>query len=319
MAKKIHYGTKYLNMFRAIIAFALDAANVAITNSLLPFKNGIQFIKDTLEQIDLLQADAQKIITGYAAQKRTLRKSAVNITYMITKSVFAYAKNTNNEVLQRAMSFKKKELNQMKIQFFITQVQGAINQVTPLIGSLTDYNITQEMVDNWQQSLDDYTTILASPRTAIAFRKTLNEQIQKLVGQCVHFLSDVMDPLAINLGQQNQQYYQNWRNARRLITDGLQHTKFRVFATNDVDEPVFGITVTQDGTTNTGTTNVTGECTLFINPEGTYTFTITSGSQSISSGPVLIPKGNTITRTFIVQQTGFIIPAPINQPVNENS
>jgi hypothetical protein len=316
MKKIIKYGTKYLNMIRAILAFALSDANIAITNSLLPFKKGIQFIKDTLTQIDSLQADAQKVITGYAQQKNTLRKAAANATYIISKSVFAFAVNTRNDLLQKAMLFKVKDLDQMKAVFFISKIQAAIDAVDPIVGQLVDYNITPEMIANWQKALDDYKAILASPRTAIALRKTLNDQIQGLIGQLVHYLGDIMDPLALNLGEQNPQYLQNWNNARRLITDGLQHTKLKVLCVNDVNEGVHNVMVTQDGTQNTATTNIKGQCTLFITPEGTYTFTITSGSKSISSGPIAIKKGETVTRKFVVQQSGLIVPAPVNETVN---
>lgn len=313
MENKSAYGPKYLNMIRTVIAFALDLANVAITNSLLPFKNGITVIKNDLASIDSMQTDAQKIITGYAAQKTAMRKSCINITYMVTKSVSAYAVNTNNDVLKKAMTFKKKELNQMKAQFFITRIQAAITQVEAIITDLADYNVTPAMVTTWQQSLTDFTDILSTPRTAIALRKTLNTQIQNLTGECVHYLSDVMDPLALNIGQTHPQYYKNYRNARRLIETGLQHTKFRIKAMNELNQPVFGVSVTQDGTQNTGTTNVKGECTLIINSEGTYTFTIESGKQTISSGPIQIKKGKTESRTYIVQPTGFIIPAPVQE------
>lgn len=312
----------YLNMVNTLIDFALAPANVAVTNLIVPFKNGMVSVKDNYNSIINLRNQAKEVITNFAAEKKALRKKVIDATYTICKSVYAYGITTGNQQVISAMKITKRRLNGLKEQTLINTANAAIEAVNGIIDALAPYQVTPQVVEEWQNDVNSYLNILAAPRSAIVRRKSLNTQADELLDATVTLIQNVLDPLALNYIQLNNAYFLQYRGSRRLIGSS-RHTRFVVNCSDDAGNPVYGVIITQNGTNNNAVTDINGQAIVFIdvahgqNP--VYSFTIASGSQQQQSGNIQILKGHTVTRSYTVQPSGFVIPAFEPQPSSQNA
>lgn len=317
---KFKFSNKHREMIRSCVNFALDAANVAITDLVVPFKNGIVIVRDKLSTIDNLWEQKSQVITGYAAQKHAFKETLAQLCWSNMHPSLAFAINTNNTLLRDEMDFSLSELRGMSYGSLLARAKSAVNAITPFLSQLAPYNVTQASIDLVTDAITNLRDVLSTPNNAISHRKTLNEEIQELLRETVFYLKDVMDPLSVVYAETHQQYYSDWKNNRKLKPAGVKITKFRVTVTDELNEPIYNVEVEQNGTTNKTATDINGKATLRVEVSETageqpvYEFTLKSGSQTAQTGPVEIRKGHTATRTYVMTPSGFVLPEPAPSP-----
>ncbi|MEP7170619.1 MAG: hypothetical protein ABI855_14710, partial [Bacteroidota bacterium] len=321
--KNSYFSMIYFAMLLSVIDFCLALVNVTITNSLIPLKEGVAFLVGKRDAILNLISQKQTAITGYAAQKKAMKKALITYCEGIFAAAAAFAAKTKNDVLLKEVNLTVGDMENMGISNLIGKVQGAINAIIPYLTDLAPYQITDISITTMQHSVDDLQKVISSPNNAIKLRKTINDQIQTLLAECVIFMTTQLDKLVKKVGLDFPQYRISYFNNRRLNRHG-RHTNFRVFITDELNQGVYNANVLQIGTDNSATTAINGECTLRLKSQkdskgkinNVYGFTITSENQQVNTGFIEIKKGSTISRSYIIQPSGFIIPAPVNENVN---
>jgi hypothetical protein len=315
MKKKDSYLSMfYFAMIQPVIDFCLALVNITVTNSLLPLKDGVDFLKGKRDTIANLISQKETAITGYAAQKKALKKALITYCEGIFAGAAAFAAKTKNDVLLNAVNITLSDMENMGYIKLIGKVQGAIDAIVPYL---------TVSITTMQNSLNDLNTVISSPNNAIKLRKTINAQIQTLLAECVIFMKTELDKLVKKVGQDYPEYRTSYFNNRKL-NKHLKHSNFRVFITDELNQGVYNANVLQIGSDNSGNTGINGECTLRLKSQkdangkisNVYGFTITSCTQHINTGFIEIKKGTTVTRSYIIQPSGFIIPAPVNENVN---
>jgi hypothetical protein len=207
------------------------------------------------------------------------------------------------------MKITKQELNSLKANAFITKIQSVINMLNPIIDTLSPY-ATPDGLENLKTQLEEFTALNATPRNAIAHRKMLNESIQTGMNETIKLLSEVIDNVALNFATTHPEFLTEYKNNRRLVGNS-KHTKLRVSVKDDLNQPIYGVTVLQNGTANAGITDINGKLDLHItvnDAQPVYRFTLSMGSQQIVTPYLEIKKGHTLSKSFIMAPSGFIIP-----------
>lgn len=322
ITNKSRFSRIHIEMIRAIVSFALViVANIPITNSIPAWKTIIDRLKALLDETDNLIEQKSLSLKGYSQRKRVLKASLVETTTWIMNAVYNYALSINDNVLAEKMLTSKSKIERMSYEDIITYAQAAIDEVTPLVPSLVSFDVTQAQVDDWQENTTDLLDVLAFVKNYYSNRKTINGNIQKKLRECMIMLYMECDSFITSFKANNPDYFNDyWAN--RKLKPLTEHTKFKVTVTDELNQPVFDVKIEQDGTDNMTSTNIQGEATLQVKVhEGSgqqpvYSFTITSGTQTIPSGNIEIKLGNTVSRSYIVQPNGFIIPAPVEENTN---
>lgn len=313
----------HIEMIRAIVTFALNAANVAVTNSIAAFAALIDRLKINLIAIDNLEQIANTPVTGYAAMKKALRDALTEMSVAIMQSVYSFAIDTNNEVLAAQMKTSRSAMKNMNYVDFMAFVGQAITNVNGVIGSLVPYNILPATVTAWTNNRTQLQNVLADPKNAHGNIDAVKKDIQNLLRASMIMLYNQCDTIAPQFKESNTNYYNQYRSNRKL-QPLTKHTKFRVTVTDELNQPVYNVKVQQDGTPVIEFTNMDGQATMYVKVnEGTdaqpvYSFTLTSGTNTHSSGNIEIKKGHTVSRSYIMQPSGFIIPAPVDENTNVN-
>lgn len=315
--KKVQYSALHLEMIKRVVNFALSAGNLIITNSSVPFKAAITFIQGKANAIDVLWAEKDTVITGYAAEKRAAKDSLVEIMWSIMHPSLAFAINTGNENLRAGMDFSKSKLRKMSYANIVSRATISYELLQPYFTTLAAYNITSDMTNEWMFAKDTLANLLSAPKMAINNRKSINNDIQTQLRETLTYMRDVMDPMAVLFSGDEPAYYSNYLN-NRMLQPRTNHTKFRVTVRDDAGNPIAMVKVQQAGTENMGLTDLNGECTLHLeidpvnyraDKKNIYSFTLTADTLSTTINNVKIAKGKSTTRKVTMQTTGFVVPA----------
>jgi hypothetical protein len=209
----------------------------------------------------------------------------------------------------------------MTYKEFMGFIGQAIKNVNSVIDQLADFNITPEMTATWLANHTQLKNMLADPKTAHDNIDAIKNNIQDLLRASIIMLYNQCDTIAIQFKKGNINYYRQYRSARKLQPLS-KHTKFRVNITDEDGNPQYNIPLLQNNTANSTVTNIKGDATLYIviskskDAQPVYEFTLGNAPTQIHTGPLEIKRGSTLTMKFIMQPSGFIIPAPVNENVN---
>src|SRR5690349_11776449 len=98
MYKYIRVTSAHENMLRAITSFALKPSNLSITSSVPAFLGIINTIQTNITTVSSLRSSIAASVTGYAAQKKSLKATLALMTATIMKATYAYGVANNDTV-----------------------------------------------------------------------------------------------------------------------------------------------------------------------------------------------------------------------------
>ena len=324
ITNKSRFGRIQIEMIRAIVSFALViAANIPITNSIPGWKTIMQKLKTLLAEIDDLKSKNSVSLKQYALQKKTMKAALIEQTVPIMSAVYNYLLSINDPASE-TMIITKSKLEEMSYEGIVNFVNGIIPVVEPLVPSLTNFDVTQQQVDDWEQTNTGLDAVLGFVKNYYANRKSNNKIIQQKLRECMILLYQQGDTFITKFEKDNVAYFNSYWANRKLQPLSM-HTKFKVKITSDMDAPIFNAKIQQDGTDNFTATDINGDATLRIkvkkgkDVQPVYSFTISSDKHSIKTGNIEIKLGESVTRSYTIAESGFIIPAPEEIPENMNA
>lgn len=301
----------HLEMIKAVVAFALNPTNVAITNSIPSFAQIIQMLKANLTAIANLETIAGSSVKGYASQKLALKNTLAEFSAAILQSATAYAVKTQNQPLYNKVMTTRANLLAMSYAKLIEFITAAIAAVEPEVENLTEYNITPATITLWRTNLNQLNDAYSNPKNQHVNQNQAKKDIAQLLRTCMELLYLQADQIAIGFKEKNLPYYQQYAANRKLIPL-TRHTKFKVTVTNDTNQPIPNVIITQANTNNFTKTDINGKASLLLKVEEgkdpLYNFTLTSGSKNTQTGLIEIKRGQTVSRQYQIAQDGFIIP-----------
>lgn len=289
-----------------------------VTKSIKAFETIINLIKGNLVAISNLEKISGSPVTGYAAQKLALRNTLIEFSTAILQSVAAYAVKTNNNVLLAKVKTSRSALTGMTYEALIEFISAAITVVNPIVDALEDYNVDAATITLWQANLSQLQDVNSNPKNQHAMQNSAKKDIQNLIHACMELLYNQADQIATQFKADNGTYFTEYKYNRKLIPL-TRHTKLRVTVTNEINVPIAQVMIKQNGTENFVMTDLKGEASLRIEvKEGVdplYNFTISKDGKSKETGLIEIKRGETVSRTFIMAPTGFVLPAPAVEKV----
>jgi hypothetical protein len=300
-----------LEMLKNLLSFI--AQNPVVVAMVLIFKSGSVTLQNFVNQIIALQGPQSQSVAGGGAAKSDDRTALNQLTYAIINAARGYFlsigdKNTAVELNQSLSKIQK--ITDKKIAGRALYWFGIIN---PVIGQLDQWGLKPETMDTWNQSILAYQNTETLPATKRENKKQKTKQAKDLIAQALQLCEDTLDTSALSYIELNQKdFYNEYRSYRIIHSVNTTHTKFKVRVTDELNQPIYNVQILQDGTDNKVTTDINGDATLYIKTKKgakpVYTFTISKGTKSISSGNIQISKGQTATQNYVLATDGFVIP-----------
>jgi len=138
---------------------------------------------------------------------------------------------------------------------------------------------------------------------AISHRVSLTSEIEEKVEDIRKLFEQTLDPISISFKKDNPHYYNDYKNARKIIDLGKLSTRITglVVTTNLVGEtvPVIDATVEMNKAGLSATTDINGKYIIEKVPIGIDTATVTAtGFQPQTTDPFDVKLGTTVTLNF---------------------
>jgi len=176
-----------------------------------------QFVLQPLRQIQ------EKDNSGITVRKANVREQMENKSMKLVKALKALAVATDNIELERNINYSKTDLYNASDNSVADIVRLIFETAHRLTKELAGYLITEddiELVNTLQQQF-----LLAMPerREKDTESSTATTNIENIVKEIAALQRNKLDVLIAPLEDSNPDFYQQYKNARKIIDRGIRH------------------------------------------------------------------------------------------------
>lgn len=209
-----------------------------IWNSLPAFQEAVNEFETTIANIDIQRLIQEGKTTGISEDKQKLSTEMMQLTNEFASTIFAYASKTGNNELMKKVSYSPSKLTNARDTILKDICQLVHSEATNIIAQLADYGKTQADLEKLSKAIDNFNTILAKPRTAIALRKTATTKLVELFKNGDNILKNRLDKLVENFQQSQPKFYKEYKTARIIINTGSQTIALSVLINDKNGNPI---------------------------------------------------------------------------------
>jgi len=294
-----------INMFRATQKHCNE--NPTITATIPVFATAVQLLDVKIAAL-LATAQQEDIITkGITIDKSAAKLTLCSIAADTAAPIIAYASVNSNNALLEKVKYSYTELLRTKDDQLAPRCQNICDLATANLSELTDYGISQPIIDSLQSAIDTYQAKVPDPRNAAAQKITIRKNLVTLIAEANKVLKFQMDKTAVGFKAAHPDFYSTYRANRIIIDPSKTSTTLRGIITSAAGQTfIKGVTITINEINKTVKTDQYGEYLLKKIPAGKYTITFAADNFT------------TITQTDVVIKLGQINKVDITlQPTSE--
>ena len=273
-----------LSMYIAVRDFLLKF--LTILNALPKFQASYTALQNAITQIQNSGEQQEFDKSGNTAGKNQFKDILVTLAADTARKLVAYAKFTNNPVLQKEVNIPESKLERMADTKLKNTAQGIYDRAQTNLGDLEDYVINADTQTALQTAITDFDNSIGKPRVATAETSQSTKQLVVLYKNGDAALEDI--DTAVEIIRLTQvDFYNGYKSVRKLLHTGGSTLAIK----GTVKDAATGnalkgakVTFTLDGATSL-TKNAKGN-TSFVKksakkggllvrntPDGTYTVT----------------------------------------------
>lgn len=254
-------------------------------------------LKNNIQAINKEIAGQSSNTTGVALDKTALRNKLDSIAAITLASARTWASVMENNTLVAEFNYPISEIQRIKDDTVIGFCNHRISLINDNLASMADYGIDAATITEWQTALNDYQTVLESPREAVNTRHLHTETLKALFTDTANLFKDQLDPLMLAFKASDPLLYSAYRQARIIInrngggSNGTPTNDLKVTGTvsdAQTSEPIVGAAVT---------------FTSPISPEPYTIYTDNNGFYRLEFTDV--PVSGTITATVLVSAINY--------------
>ena len=309
-----------LNMMQFLTSFA--SINETTVELVTAFKNGFVSLQEVIDQIQSMLGTQQGSVTGSGSEKDERKMELANATFANCNSARGYFLSVGKIYEAQQLKFSLSVAKRISDKTIVARSKNYRDMVNAQIANLAPWGIKPENITAWNLAIEKYENIQLFPEQKQKEQQAKTRQVYQLVEDGITICKDTLDTAAnsfIEMGY--SEFFKQYKEARYIGGSNTQHTKLRILATDELNQPIYDVNVLQNNTTNSINTGITGEATLYLIPKSgkkpVYNFTVSKGGQQIAIGPFQISKGETLSQTIVMANDGFKIPAHKTAPATK--
>ncbi|MEP7265343.1 MAG: carboxypeptidase-like regulatory domain-containing protein [Bacteroidota bacterium] len=179
---------------------------------------------------------------GYTEKKQSKRNELAATALKICGKLRAYASVTNNLVLFNKMNITLTAIKSRRSTSALTLSQSIYNAALeiPEPDKIT-FAITEELMNDFQNCLAAYGSVMVSPQVEKGNRKTQTDAITQLIKTITQLLLTQLDGLMLTF--EALPFYSDYKNARKIVNAPTLQARITGIVTTEKGEPVAGATV----------------------------------------------------------------------------
>lgn len=199
----------------------LDGYGDAI-KSMPALSRAVEQFNTKLIELEAVSAEREKDITGVTADKKKSAAALIEATLIVISKAQAYAKSLNNNELFKAMRYTRSDLEGSRDTALKDIGLMVYEKLKPIVKSMSDFNLTDEHLEDLKTKIGEYSDSLSKPREAIGKRKFAGETIDNLIADIDELLKGQVDLLVKTYTGSKEDMVSTYENARKLVTLGAR-------------------------------------------------------------------------------------------------
>lgn len=196
--------------------------NEAVWSPYKPFVTSYGLFTDKIPIIEQYRDKQVTDIKGYAMDKEALRSEITETGFQFSSKLSSYAKSSSNNTLLKKVDYTRSQLNSLRD----TTLTGACNILAEKAGqnlnNLTDYGITQAVIDAFKARVLLYHNMVSAPRVATSERKTAGGLLSQHIREAKQILKERLDVDAEHFETANPEFYALYQNLRNTPDYGTR-------------------------------------------------------------------------------------------------
>lgn len=208
--------------------------NSSIWSGFVALANAFSDFEAIMQQIEDARLIQEGNITGVAENKQKEEDEMIDKTIEVASAVFAYASDIGDNELRVKVGYSPSKLRRSRDTILKDRCQLVHDEANNVVAALGDYGIVAADLTDLQNEINDYTDIIAMPRTAIGTRATATAQLVIFFRQGDGILKNRVDKLMEKYPKVEKVFYRSYHNARVIVDLGVRKEKEDIVGIDDV-------------------------------------------------------------------------------------
>ena len=185
------------------------------------------------------------VSTGIAKDKSNSRKKLTKFALQISKSLTGYFAIVPDDEQYDSNYFAPSTLQLMKEKELIGTCFHLHNNAETELANLAPFNITAATLTNFMAEIEAFSNQINLPKQAISQRKDANEQIVKLLSECMLFLTRQLDNSMVMLENTQPTFVGLYQSARRIHKNPTHRRALQIVCVSaTTNQPIEGVKLT---------------------------------------------------------------------------
>lgn len=254
---------------------AICNSNMAVLLLLPQFDQWFQALGNVVKEIKRLSELQELDYKGKTETKNAKKVILIDKTMEVVRRTVAYAMVNDLYELKQEVDYTESDLLRSADTELRTLGQVVNERATNVLPELATYGVTQAMLDDQQEAIDDYFKEITKPREGIISRKNATTALKEEFRKADDIVYNKLDKLVAMLMTFNPEVYKSYMNARIIVDLGRGrsngHYSIQGKAIDfETGLPKGGVKVSIVGTTQVIMTDIDGLFTLPVNGIGVY-------------------------------------------------
>lgn len=287
-----------LNMFRATQKHCNDNAAIVATvpafaTTLTAFNSKVSAIISTAQQEDL-------VIKGITVDKAAAKKTLCQLAADVAAPIFAFASAGGDNKLKEQVNFSFSDLFKTKDDVLAPRCQNIKDAGTANLAALAPYGLTAASLTALQTTIDSYQVKVPTPRNSAAQKKTIRENLKKLIAEASTVLKEQMDKTVVGFKAAHPDFVATYKTNRKILDPKQSATTLNGEVLNSNDKsPIGGATIVIVELENKTSSNEKGGYEIKPIPAGIYTINISAPKYKDKTvKEIAVKQGQTTTLDF---------------------
>ncbi|TRX71540.1 hypothetical protein [Carboxylicivirga sp. M1479] len=180
-------------------------------------KSNVLAFDDLLSKIDKMHQVQMDYSSANSKLKLKEEEEMIQATIQVAAAIYVHAHSNNMPDLKSKVSITPSDLKQMTDKELSTKCLNIYELALSLVDNLADYGVTTESVGKLKKEIDDFTALLAAPRSEIVTRSQATGELKELFAQVDDLLRNQIDKLMLMLEMSQPKVYKTFKAARIIV------------------------------------------------------------------------------------------------------
>lgn len=195
-----------------------------------------------ITQINALNEEQERDITGLAENKETLRGSAFKKVMNLQRRLLAFGKLTNNEVLAKEISYTETDLSHYSDATFLSACSVIYSAGVANQEAANEYGVTPDLLTEVKSAIDAFGAVIDAPKEGQIEKTQTYSQVGGLLQENQSLLGKT-DLLVDTVKDSQASLYKEYYDTRKVVTHSGSLTVKALVTDAETNAPIVGAVV----------------------------------------------------------------------------